>query len=300
LPLAPAAVAVERPSEFLIHRNTEERMKRIAALLATVAGLAACNEPRTGADILAATAASAPLSVSRSFEQTVSATATSTVTGCDNSPGPNITIEGGMSLGGLGTRMTFTNNSKGTHTFTDEAHVDITVVPPEGNKITIPKQPVLGGVGGNPFIWIQLEDGNGRAVTDEVFLGRCVQGVKKDVSASFASAARALATIAVADCQNSPGPYITLDGDLFVAAGLDAVFMFQNNDNPVGGPHRATADAVVKVQLVPPGHDVRFAKQPSQGGVGGNPWIWFNFLSDAGAALSAPALLGRCEQLSKA
>jgi len=45
------------------------------------------------------------------------------------------------------------------------------------------------------------------------------------------------------------------------------VFIFQNNDNPVGGPHRATADAVVKVQLVPPGHDVRFAKQPSQGGV---------------------------------
>jgi len=52
------------------------------------------------------------------------------------------------------------------------------------------------------------------------------------------------------------------------------------------------------VQLVPPGHDVRFAKQPSQGGVGGNPWLWFNFLSDNGFALSDPALLGRCVQLS--
>jgi hypothetical protein len=278
----------------------EERMKRIAALLTVVAGLAACNEPRTGADILASATDGSPVSVSRSFEQMVSATATSTVTGCDNSPGPNITIEGSLSLGGLGTRMTFTNNVKGTHTFTDDAHVDITVVPADGNTITIPKQPVLGGVGGNPFIWIQLEDGNGRAVTDEVFLGRCVQGLKQDVSASFASAARALATIAVADCQNSPGPFITLDGDLFVAAGLDAVFIFQNNDNPVDGPHRATADAVVRVQLVPPGHDVRFNKQPSQGGVGGNPWIWFNFLSDAGSPLGDPELLGRCEQLSKA
>ncbi|MGH7521042.1 MAG: hypothetical protein ACREMI_07165 [Gemmatimonadales bacterium] len=279
-------------------------MKRFTAVLTSligVAALAACNERTPGADnILASATASSPMSVSRSFEQLIGATATSTVTGCSNSPGPNITIEGNLRLGGLGTRMTFTNNAKGTHTFTDEAHVDITLVPSDGNTITIPKQPVLGGVGGNPFIWIQLEDGNGRTVTDEVFLGRCVQGLKKDVSASFASAARALATIAVADCQNSPGPFITLDGDLYVAAGLDAVFIFQNNDNPVGGPHRATADRVVKVQLVPPGHDVRFAKQPSQGGVGGNPWIWFNFLNDAGSALTDPSLLGRCEQLSKA
>lgn len=275
-------------------------MKRITTLLAAVVGISAACGREPSEQILASTITASPLSVSRSFEQMVSATATSTVTGCDNSPGPNITIEGGMSLGGLGTRMTFTNNVKGTHTYSDDAHVDITVVPPEGNTITIPKQPVLGGVGGNPFIWIQLEDGNGRAVTDEVFLGRCVQGLKTDVGASFASAARALVNIAVADCQNSPGPFITLDGDMFVAAGLDAVFVFKNNDNPVDGPHRANADAVVKVELVPPGHDVRFAKQPSQGGVGGNPWLWFNFLSDAGSALSEPALLGRCEQLSKA
>jgi len=46
---------------------------------------------------------------------------------------------------------------------------------PAGESITIPKQPVLGGVAGNPFIWVQLEDGNGRALTDEVYLGRCEQ-----------------------------------------------------------------------------------------------------------------------------
>ena len=234
-----------------------------------------------------------------SFEMPVRAAVTTAVTGCDNSPGPYITVGGGLTLGGLGTRMMFTNNSKGTHTYTDEAHVDLTVVP-NGSSITIPKQPVLGGVGGNPFIWVQLEDGNGRALTNEIYLGRCVQGLTKNTGADFSSAARALATIAVADCENSPGPYITLDGDLYVSAGLDAVLIFQNNDNPVGGPHRATADNVVKVQLVPPGHDVRFNKQPSRGGVGGNPYIWFNFLNGAGVAMENPSLLGRCEQISKA
>ena len=267
--------------------------------LVFAATLAACDRG-TNPDITAAsTAGSGSVQVTRSFEMPVRAAVTTGVTGCDNSPGPYITIEGGLTLGGLGTRMTFTNNAKGTHTFSDEAHVDLTVVP-AGESITIPKQPVLGGVGGNPFIWIQLEDGNGRALTDEVFLGRCVQGMTKNTNADFSSLARALATIAVADCQNSPGPYITLDGDLTVGAGLDAVLIFKNNDNPVDGPHRASADNVVTVRLVPPGHDVRFNKQPSRGGVGGNPWIWFNFLDGAGVAMEDPSLLGRCEQLSKA
>ncbi len=77
-------------------------MKRCIATLAVLLGagaLAACNERGTGAAILASATAS-PTSVSRSFEQMVSATATSTVTGCDNSPGPYITIEGGLRLGG--------------------------------------------------------------------------------------------------------------------------------------------------------------------------------------------------------
>jgi len=268
--------------------------------LALAAVVAACQENGTNPDITAATTAgSGSVQVTRSFEMPVRAAVTTAVTGCDNSPGPYITVGGGLTLGGLGSRMMFTNNAKGTHTYTDEAHVDLTVVP-AGESITIPKQPVLGGVGGNPFIWVQLEDGHGRALTGEVYLGRCVQGLKKNTGADFSSAARALATIAVADCENSPGPYITLDGDLYVSAGLDAVLIFQNNDNPVGGPHRATADNVVKVQLVPPGHDVRFNKQPSRGGVGGNPWIWFTFLDGTGVALEQPSLLGRCEQLSKA
>lgn len=273
-------------------------MKRITALLAVVAGVAtACNK-EPGEQILAARGSAGPVQYTQEFSLPVGATTTTEVTGCDNSPGPYITISGAMTLGGLGSRLTFTNNVKGTHTFESDAHVDVTVIP-NGGSITIPKQPVLGGVGGNPFIWIQFEDGNGHPVSGELFLGRCVQGLRNTSSIDFSSLARALATLTVADCANSPGPYITLDGDLLVNSGLDAVFIFANNDNPVGGPHRASADAVVRISLVPPGHDIRFNKQPSQGGVGGNPWIWFNFLSGSGAPLGDPALLGRCEQLSK-
>ena len=81
---------------------------------------------------------------------------------------------------------------------------------------------------------------------------------------------------------------------------MNAKLIFQNNDNPVNGPHEAHADAVVKIRLVPPGQSVSFPKQPVLGGVGGNPWIWFAFLTTQGAQIGNEYLLGRCEQLSKA
>lgn len=275
-----------------------QRLTLAAVALFSAIGSSACREDSGAPGLLAATSGTTK-EVSQSFAMPVRATATTEVTGCDNSPGPYITIQGGLALGGLGSRMTFTNNVKGTHTASDEAQVEVVLLP-NGESITIPKQPVLGGVGGNPFIWVKLEDGSGNALTGEIFLGRCVQGLRNTSEVDFSALARALATISVADCANSPGPYITVDGDLHVAAGLDAKLIFRNNDNPVDGPHEANADAVVVVRLVPPGHDVRFSKQPSRGGVGGNPWIWFQFLQGDGSAIGDRVLLGRCEQLSKA
>jgi hypothetical protein len=49
---------------------------------------------------------------------------------------------------------------------------DVTIVL-EGSTITLPKQPVLGGVGGNPIICIQFLKGNGDPIGDVIQLGRC-------------------------------------------------------------------------------------------------------------------------------
>ena len=90
-----------------------------------------------------------------------------------------------------------------------------------------------------------------------------------------------------------------LSGDLRVRPGVGARFIFRNNDNPVGGPHEFDDATLVRVTLVPPGLDVAFPKQPVLGGVGGNPWISFQFLSGTGATLTDEYLLGRCVQLAK-
>src|SRR5262249_38383007 len=150
------------------------------------------------------------------------------------SPGPQITLSGEITLGGLQAQLIFQNNVKGTHTTVVTFATNVVLIP-EGTVITIPKQPVLGGVGGNPWIWIQFCDNHGNNLTDPVFLGRCVQGLK--VPADLLNSSLAALVVASADCDNNPGPYITFSGGESLS-GLNARFIFQNN---LDGTHKATA-----------------------------------------------------------
>jgi len=212
--------------------------------------------------------------------------------GCDNSPGPYITLTGEIALGGLGVQLIFQNNVKGTHTHVEETSASVIVIP-AGESLTIPKQPVLGGAGGNPFIWIQFTDSDGNAVSSEIFLGRCVQGLFA-ANADWIVPALATATVEGGSCDNT-GSTITLSGELSLT-GINANLIFRNNDNPVGGPHQNTQPTTVSIVLIPEGTSIEFPKQPPLGGVGGNPWIYLVFLNGAGEPVSERFLLGRCVQ----
>ena len=131
-----------------------------AFLPLTVAlAVAGCREDARHADILGArmAASGTPIEFTQAFGMPVRAITFADVSGCDNSPGPYITLAGEITLGGLGSRLIFRNNEKGTHEYSDESQTDLVVVP-TGDRVVLPKQPVQGGVGGNPFIWIKFED----------------------------------------------------------------------------------------------------------------------------------------------
>jgi len=215
-----------------------------------------------------------------------------TASGCENSPGPYVTLTGEISLGGLGVQLIFQNNVKGTHTHVEETTASVIVVP-AGESITIPKQPVLGGTGGNPFIWIQFTDANGNALSGEIFLGRCVQGLFA-ANADWIVSALATAVVEGGSCDNT-GSTISLSGELRLG-GINANLIFRNNDNPAGGPHKAERPTTVSIVLIPEGQTIEFPKQPPLGGVGGNPWIYLVFLNGAGEPVSERFLLGRCVQ----
>src|SRR3989454_3840572 len=105
---------------------------------------------------------------------------------------------------------------QGTHTFTDGHIVDVTVMP-ANEQIVIPKQPVLGGVGGNPFLWVQFIDTKGIALSGEIFVGRCVQGAGWHVTQAAVTTASAVATFTVEGCENSPGPFISFTSGVTMA-----------------------------------------------------------------------------------
>jgi hypothetical protein len=235
--------------------------------------------------------------VNQRIDVPVDVAATATAYGCQNSPGPVITLAGGLTFGGLTARLIFRNNVQGTHEHVEDVTLD-TVAIPAGKTIQIPKQPSRGGSGGNPFIWVQVVDGAGNALTDELFLGRCVQGLLPPADLDAWLGALLTAHITTSDCSNNPGPYITMNGAVTLD-GLALRIIFRNNDNPVGGPHMTVVTTHADVEIIPPGMSIQFNKQPVLGGVGGNPWIYWVLLDGAGNPLSGETLLGRCVQMSK-
>jgi hypothetical protein len=211
--------------------------------------------------------------------------------GCSNNPGPYIKLNGEITLGGVNAKLVFSNNMKYTHTHEEDVVVDIVLLP-EGESITFAKQPPLGGVGGNPWIYLAFTNGEGEYYGKPQLLGRCVQGL-------FSAARRmnipsgAKAVVGTGGCSNKGGPTITLDGELAIG-GLSAELIFTNNRK---FRHVKSEDIVVGVVIIPTGESIEFAKAPPLDGAGGNPHIFLQFETGKGSPLSDMFYLGRCVQL---
>src|SRR2546428_5767005 len=95
--------------------------------------------------------AHATTTVSTTFETPVNVQTSISTSGCSNSPGPTITLQGALSLGGVGVKLLFENNVIGTHTHTVVSTASASVIQ-QGQRIKIPKKPVTGGAGVNTYI----------------------------------------------------------------------------------------------------------------------------------------------------
>ena len=94
---------------------------------------------------------------------------------CSNNPGPFINVSGSMSVSpGVKARLIFRNQRTdgAPHEAIAMAHVTLFT---DGFTFSFPKQPVHGGVGGNPWISVRFADASGQPMGPETLLGRCVQ-----------------------------------------------------------------------------------------------------------------------------
>jgi hypothetical protein len=227
-----------------------------------------------------------------------------TAEGCFNSPGPQITLSGTLTLGAVGGEVFLLSNSnadpKGQHK-TDAKPVVLSVIlkSESGEDIVVPKPPPDGGVGGNPWIFVQFLDEDGKAYHKKpILLGRCVQGGSANLL--FALATHGSADVDAEGCSNNPGPYVTIDGALALG-GLRARLILSNTRKLDSNGAHVNDDNVVIVEAVikPAGEELRFHKQPPLGGAGGNPEVWFRFTDGDKGGYSDAVNLGRCVQLSK-
>lgn len=237
---------------------------------------------------LATTASAA--SFNTSLKQTARVSLTATPSGCENNPGPYITIDGALTLSGVGARIILTNNRRFTHVTEADVTADVEIVP-VGQEIKINKQPVLGGVGGNPWFYLQFSDGE-RMLGKPKLIGRCVQGLNP-VALDFDLPTTAHATVDSDACSNSGGPTIKLNGELKLG-GFYGHLILTNNAKFT---HVTSADVVINIVIVPAGQSIVFAKQPPLDGAGGNPYIFLQFLDGSESPLGDPIFVGRCNQL---
>jgi hypothetical protein len=237
------------------------------------------------------TSVASAATISQKLSQTASVDLKATPSGCENNPGPFITIDGEMRLSGLTARIILSNNEKGTHTTGADVTADVVIIP-AGESIHIAKQPSRGGVGGNPWIYLQFKDGKGSDLGSPQLLGRCVQGLK-NAKGAFSIPSGAACNVSTGNCVNSGGPDVTLNGEIRLG-GLGAQLILTNNAKFT---HATSADVVVDVVLLEEGKSITFAKQPPLDGAGGNPLIYVQFLSGSGSPLGSPILLGRCNKI---
>src|ERR1051326_4883768 len=230
--------------------------------------VAACDQYGTEARMLATTAVAAS-DGRQSLSGPVNVTAPAPLSGCNASDGVSVALNGQLALPSLGARLTFYNNEKGTHQATLEAQGEASVIP-AGTSMTIPGQPAQSSVSGQPSVSLQLVDGSGRPLTGEVQLGACGGALGPP----------------------GPGASVALNGGLTLESAVTARITLR------GDATSASTSGTLQLVVVPDQAAIQFAKQPVNGGAGGNPWIYLQFIGASGAPVGQEILVGRCSQFS--
>ena len=230
---------------------------------------------------------------------------------CDNT-GSDINLVGDIKLGGVGMKITLSNNRKGTHSVEAVANTDITVRPAEGNGV-FTKAPAFGGVTGNPHAVLELKDTAGNVV-GTYYLGRCVTGAgsksgwSANIAAKFGLDGGLATWVGALECSQK-GSRINVKAAAW-HEGIDAKLILANqvNKDPgSNGVHYAEVKAQVSMSLLPEIDHKKgwWDKEAGIHGPGGNPLVYRRFADAAGAypgydgkvESSWGTALGRCNKL---
>lgn len=209
---------------------------------------------------------------------------------CTVGPGRVVTLRGQLELGGVDARLIVRNNVRGTHERFDDVAASVVLVPAD-TVVTIPETSATASANA-PAIYVQLVDAAGLPLTEEVAIGTCGDA-PFPMRTAISLPALANLAVSVSDCANAGGPRITLGGTVELT-GLSARLVAR--DPSTGALEGAVTLGAPVVALA--ATTLEIPKQPSRGGVGGNPWIWVQLVGADGAPLSDELFVGRCVELA--
>jgi len=261
-------------------------MTRQRSILSTLALLAAVLLVLTGE-------AAAKDRIQQTFDVPAQFTASIQTSNCSAMPGPQVNLAGSLVISPVDLDVIF---SKPQHSGDPQSSVEVrrAVVPPNAPPTAAPQQSVVGPMGGNPFLWIQLTDSKGRPLTSEIFLGRCDQG-QFSPTIDMALPTEAIGQVSADSCDVSSGPVISLDGQLQTGAIHGKVIFRSSNEVGVGGPK--PAEAALDVVIMAAGPTFLLPQESAQAGIGGNPLISTQYRLGSGAAIGVEEKLGRCSAI---
>ena len=210
-------------------------------------------------------------------------------TACTTAPGPQVTIGGELNMSGLDVDMEFSNPQGEPG---GPVTVARAVVPPD-QPMTVTQQSVTGAVPNNPYIWLQLTDSKGKALTSEIFLGRCDEG-QLSANIDFLIPGEALADVTATDCEATTGAAVALDGAVELTS-LSGKLIFRSD---LATPGSKPADAAIELVVLPTSPSFAFPQEAVQAGVGGNPQVSAQLRRDNGEAIGPQKRFGRCSAIA--
>lgn len=221
---------------------------------------------------------------------------------CDNT-GPHITLRSVASTGGASLQLTLKNNAKGTHTVQVVGSSSFTILDPVSGEAQIMKQPPLGGVGGNPFMYVV--DGAGAWH----YIGRCVQDGKIGhinhgrFSADTNIGGWANANVQALTCSNK-GSSLTIGTNAGTTGTVTGYLVFTNSSFDVSvkrDPTHINDDSgiIASWGFALNTNQVRKGTQNGVHGPGGNPLVSTAIGATSGGVTTygAETPHGRCNKL---
>jgi hypothetical protein len=229
------------------------------------------------AGVLSAGVIAAPVMAETKYQATIGLPGTMTYDPsftCDNK-GSNITLTGNITINKTlpVARIELWNSPPGSKTAVLQNAFSVSLQDENGGNLydKSPKQPSLGGVGGNPYFWFALD---GQSLSQAQFLGRCVeQSTPRKIARNFNQGAILSLALSQLDCNNTGGPNITITAGRNENAVIGNVIESNNYKGTL-----QSADIKAQLGIVFENGKIMAPKSVAAGGAGGNPIVKVQFL----------------------